>query len=639
MTLHVQRPLVNFIAVAIAYAGLWSPQTSAQSNRPEVPLVLTESYRAREAFQREQGDSTVSYDAGQVIWLRYRDNDSNQVSVIRPGSADQAHARFDEDEFHELFERYYHASRVKEELHAANGVSIPKGAVVVEHFFDDNSVWVSVEGDVHGGVYEVPKRDYMRQVESLDRAGVTEIPEQYQEVYELLSPFLGAHSADNSGKKIDLDEKGTVVEAIEDGRDSYSWAKKIRVLSGSHKGREVYVSASQLENEENSRLVSSPPNVSLAEPEEEYDPPAQPRPGTQPDTPTHVTVETPEKPVVSPNFPPNALRRSRTNNNENTGGGHGESGHSNAASNEQGEVDHLASKDEIDGIKILPSTIPGQCDAIKRSDYRGTHPHSKRSPFHDAIIKASNSVDGRIHPAILEASVHLETDFRPFLENEDEKTAAIRKYGSYSAAEKKRMEQDHNEWGKGLCQFGPAAAKDYGLQWDAPKPKSFTASNMEEYNKKYPNSVWNTEACLAAKARYMLDYVERDENHITLADGKEYHLKDYVLKRGDEHAARALLSFFNRGVRYVNSLQAYYSRYGALPENYGQAWSARVCSDKSRCKPPQRSGTKMLHTQHINRRHVLNGAGLCGEAPERSFFGQYSKNYTLDSESGEWKLK
>lgn len=655
MTHVTHRQSYRALASALVFACLTTSNLNAQTSYgSDTPVDFTESYRVREAFEYQNNGETVRYEAGDVMWLRYRDNDSSQVSLVSPRNPERAHAKLDQSSFEQQFERYYHASRVKTELKAENGVVIPSDAVVVEQFFDDHSVWVTVEGDPNGGMYEVPKREYMRQVESLNRAGMTEIPAEYQEVYELLTPFLDAHAADNSGRRVDLNEKGLKVEAIEDGRGAYSWAKKIRVLSGTHKGKEFYVSAKQLENEENSRWFgkNSDPGISYAEsetpkPEKEATPPAAPKgpaPKKQEFKPVipnktnngkaateHSQPEVPQPSVKLSNLPANALRRSKPTDAKTED--HGK------APIETGNVDHFETEDFLHGIKILPSTVPGQCDAIKRSDYRGVHSHEKRSPYHDAIIKAVNSVDGAIHPAILEASIHLETDFRPGLENEPEKKAAIKKYGSYKEAQAKRMAQDHDEWGKGLCQFGPSAASDYGLKWDAEKPTDFSPAGLARYNKENPNSVWNTEACLKAKARYMVNYMNRDELAITLDNGEKYNLKKYLFERGPEHAARAFLSFFNRGSRYLNSLQAYYSRYNALPENYGQAWSARVCSDKSKCKPPQSSNRLMLHTQHINRRHVLNGAGLCGKASDRSFFGRYSKNYTKNSETGKWSTK
>jgi len=99
------------------------------------------------------------------------------------------------------------------------------------------------------------------------------------------------------------------------------------------------------------------------------------------------------------------------------------------------------------------------------------------------------------------------------------------------------------------------------------------------------------------------------------------------------------LSFFNRGTRYVNSLQAYYSRHGKLPSEYGQAWAEPVCKERApACRPPQKGSTLMLNSQAINRRHVLNGAGLCNPAPDNSFFAAYSKSYSY-SESAGWRSR
>jgi hypothetical protein len=249
-----------------------------------------------------------------------------------------------------------------------------------------------------------------------------------------------------------------------------------------------------------------------------------------------------------------------------------------------------------------------------------------RSKYRQFILETANRT--KIHPAIIESSIHIETDFREKLENTSEMYSIMAslgdpKHNNRTAAENHVYTNKKSVWGKSLAQIGPAEAISMGYEWKG--AYSTTLSQLS-------NHVWNPRVAIAAKARLMRMKMDQVADYAPKRGLNAADAVGYMFNRPGEEGfaeqARYFLSVFNRGMRCVKSLDLFVDQKKAWPKYYGQVWSV---------KPGK--GIKdegFLHRQNINRGHVYRGAGLCGELPEWSLVSQYRREYReiVDPQTG-----
>lgn len=236
-----------------------------------------------------------------------------------------------------------------------------------------------------------------------------------------------------------------------------------------------------------------------------------------------------------------------------------------------------------------------------------------RRQYKATILAAA--YEQQIHPAIIEASMHLETDFNPAKENVTEKDTVGGDESKVNTAGKRK-----SFWGKGLGQIGPAECASM-------VPPIIWAGSYDEYIKagrKPENSIWNPVTAIKGKARLMR--MKLDEAKLQAAKRKinaEEAIAYMTNRPGEEgvaEQARYIISMFNRGMMSVNSL-AYFVNHDSekkYPKYYGQVWSSG---------PTKRNYDLYLNGHEINRAHIYRAAGLCGGIRPNSLMARYMKEY------------
>lgn len=291
------------------------------------------------------------------------------------------------------------------------------------------------------------------------------------------------------------------------------------------------------------------------------------------------------------------------------------------------------------------SSVLGSSNCQPKSDYVPKEEASwkTRKFYRPIILEAANKY--KVHPAIIEASINIESDFVFLKENTKELEGFQKmlekdnKPHEYADAEKWAWDNGQDAWGKGICQYGPSICQDknlnLGLDWLAPKPHGFkvpplTKSDTDKYNayvKNNPKSVWNPEAAIMAKAKRYAGALNK-KFFIYDSKGKKIDISDQLMGRGLAETARNLLGIFNRGEMVVGSYEAYFRKNGHLPENYGTAWETSKAAGQKK---------KVLKGQIWNRRHVWYGAGLCGELDPDSLVARFNKEYSYNEKNGIWE--
>ncbi|MBP7844586.1 MAG: hypothetical protein KA116_07205 [Proteobacteria bacterium] len=250
-------------------------------------------------------------------------------------------------------------------------------------------------------------------------------------------------------------------------------------------------------------------------------------------------------------------------------------------------------------------------------------PLDKRRQYKDYIIAAANKC--QIHPAILEASLHIETDMNEKKENKTELKSVLnklKKNATYEDAENYVIKNKKDIWGKSLAQISPVEAKIYGYNW---------TGKYSETAAKDPKSIWNPKNAIMATAMVMKNF--RDSSAVTTARSRGMNVADataHMFNRPGEEGfaeqARYILSMFNRGVRAVKALDLYVDQHDQWPASYGQVWAEMPKNEINLSAKKRTPG--YLWGQDINRGHVYKGAGLCGPLPKWSLVAQYRKEYS-----------
>jgi len=297
----------------------------------------------------------------------------------------------------------------------------------------------------------------------------------------------------------------------------------------------------------------------------------------------------------------------------------------------------------------------------------------KRLLYRSAIVDAANR--HQVEPWILEASLALETQFDPLLENSAEKNEelarAAKALGLTKGKSTKQLREIYrrpevlakakravmgppqkNHWGRGLCQFGPALAKELGLDW-ASEPSA--GESLSTFSKRVPNSVFNPAQCILRMAEKMRASMDREYLISTPSGSKRVNVGPVLYppeaddRLSQATRARSALSMYNRGNMVVASLEAFHSNSGGkFPESYGQIWHAKVPTSKTQKfvyskydllgPRPHRHRPGETVQQETNHIHVMIGAGMCGPLdPEnpRSMVEHYMSEYGRDAE-GKW---
>ncbi len=239
----------------------------------------------------------------------------------------------------------------------------------------------------------------------------------------------------------------------------------------------------------------------------------------------------------------------------------------------------------------------------------------RRANIQQWVLEAANEFG--LHPALILAILHAESDLKPFSENLHEKECRV-----------------DGHCGKGMAQFMPSTAKEVGLNWYASHPKEievyeeknnpkpdFTENGM----KKYPNgySVWSPRAAIYGLAKYLTDFWNHPSVPILSKDKKEKIHFDYVYKGPDSYEnARYLAARYNAGGKVNYALTHYYINRGSFPEYYGNLIS--------------KLGLTPEHYKE-HRTYIYTIAGLCGE-DQGSLFAQYAEDFELHGD-GQWYSK
>jgi hypothetical protein len=263
-------------------------------------------------------------------------------------------------------------------------------------------------------------------------------------------------------------------------------------------------------------------------------------------------------------------------------------------------------------------------------------PEKFKLPPHLRKLVRNASRDEGVHPAIVAAILQKESYFNPFSENQYEKKLCL----------SQGKECPAYRWGQGLAQLGATNAAEFGLSWQAKitKPRAcgkrhifdpacFTAleskcAKVKKATGKYPT--YCAEAGVRAVAKYVASLIGRDlwmRVDVKSANGvwteKVINLTN-EMRRTLAEEFRYVLGMYNRGKRPVNSIEEHFRQFGRAPEWYDHAWlTARV----EGATPTTQMGYLILNNEVINRCHVWQVAGLCGEDLQGTLAGAYLADF------------
>ncbi len=276
-----------------------------------------------------------------------------------------------------------------------------------------------------------------------------------------------------------------------------------------------------------------------------------------------------------------------------------------------------------------PMVRPGRPCRLPEAKYR--------LPKHLRSVLAKAGKRYNVHPAILSAILHKESNFNPFLENKHEKKLCL---------EEKDGPCTLYRWGKGLSQLGATNAAKYGLLWNKKIYKPRACGRKHIFRKKcyvhlekhcrkkrtkrglYP--IYCPKASILATAKYVHELISKKRLIITDTFSDQGNKQRSIvnitkhMRRNLAEEFRYITGMFNRGMRPVNSIEEHYRQNGKAPQWYGSAWATKRMKNKT---PSPAMGFQILHKELINRCHVWQVAGLCGESLENTLAGQYLKDF------------
>lgn len=237
-----------------------------------------------------------------------------------------------------------------------------------------------------------------------------------------------------------------------------------------------------------------------------------------------------------------------------------------------------------------------------------------------------------VPPALIASIMHNETNFDPFIENQEEKKICEGNAGSCSTY----------KWGRSFAQLGVTDAPLYGVDWNKfiPPPSScaatagkgqpVTSSCLQEMNKicasqTGPLRPINCPAAAVDAVAQKLSTLIPPDLKTALAHGNSLKTIDLakVLTADEVSEVRNRAGMYNRGPRVYNGYAEYYRKNGKFPDNYGEAWSATKTCDS----PSDKVGYRVLRNEFINRCYVWRVAGLCGDFPKTSLMSQYTEMF------------
>lgn len=267
-------------------------------------------------------------------------------------------------------------------------------------------------------------------------------------------------------------------------------------------------------------------------------------------------------------------------------------------------------------------------------------PEKYKLPVHlkSAVRKAAREFN--VHPAIVAAILQKESYFDPFSENGYEKNLCLRQ----------GKDCPPYRWGQGLAQVGATNAREFEMEWQMElkrpavcrKGHIFKQACFARLEKKCAaikkrKGLWPT-YCPSAGIRAVAKYVSSLINHeqwmrvdVKLPSGTwRERIVDVNagIRRSLAEEFRYILGMYNRGKRPINSIEEHYRQFGRAPEWYDNAWLAARVEGET---PSTQMGYMILHKEVINRCHVWQVAGLCGDSLQGTLAGAYLKDFP------EWK--
>jgi hypothetical protein len=579
------------------------------------------SVQASEDFITPTG---VAFKKGDVYWIKGHSGDgANSIIQKVPNGREVPILSTTVDS---KFKRFRNVSEVKTPLKTEDGSVIAPGSFVVEEAFDEDNVVLTILGDKNRATYNVNKKLF---VNTKNTKSFNQDEEQFvannnlsveldstYKVNKNITTLIPTENPRGPAGRVNI---GQELVDMGPGEGAYSWARKVRI-KGDSSGKSYYLGESyftdsdvleEVDSEGNQfGVVNSAEEMTVEAPAQEAPVPVKEEPKAESPRPL------PTKPQVAGHYTSPEVKGS-------------------AASRQIAYSGAPPAKD----CRPLADNI----NKIRKPDSL-----SKRKQFTQEVAEAANEYG--IHPALLEASLTLEVNYDPRLENQAEKKAWAKKLKINKDSSKldeaiMKNYSGQSEWGKGLGQYGPALAKKMGLKWyPPPRPSSVPPPKeyLDQWGESYKTSVWNPRAAIMSKAKHMRQTMDA-ELYIHDKQGNKIQVSEYLFGRGLAEQSRALLSIYNRGYRVLNSLESYYHEHGKFPESHGQIWSAKP-SPITEARLKKKHGKNYKRSDHfllgqkINHNHVYSGAGLCGEIKQGTIMFEYMKNWKTNS-SKQWEFK
>lgn len=234
-------------------------------------------------------------------------------------------------------------------------------------------------------------------------------------------------------------------------------------------------------------------------------------------------------------------------------------------------------------------------------------------------------------PAALIASIiHQETEINPFAENKDS-----RRQCEEATAEKPCPDY---KWEKGMAQLGANNAKDYGLDWNTTIPRTahceqvltescfaYLESECAKATTANGAPVNCPGASVNAVAQHLSDAGLPKDMKVNVPVGANTTTVDFKNKlfsgKNDASEIRNRVGYYNRGPRVFDSYYEFLSQNGRFAKSYGEAWA----TPRVESTPSKEMGFRVLQGEYVNRCYVWRVAGLCGDVPANSLYGQYSQ--------------
>ncbi len=267
---------------------------------------------------------------------------------------------------------------------------------------------------------------------------------------------------------------------------------------------------------------------------------------------------------------------------------------------------------------------------IKNGNLCAEPPAAKALP--PTLVRVINDAAKKYNvPAALIASIiHQETEVNPFAENKDSKRQC-------EEATPEKPCPDY-KWEKGMAQLGANNARDYGLDWNTTIPRtshcdqiltetcfSYLENECAKVKAENAKPVNCPGASIHAVAKHLSDASLPEDMTVNVTSGNKSGTVDFKAQlfsgKNDANEIRNRTGYYNRGPRVFDSYHEFLSQNGRFAKNYGEAWATpRVDST-----PSKEMGYRVLQGEYVNRCYVWRVAGLCGDVPANSLYGQYSQ--------------